>query len=89
MTRQNHRVYAYVGLNPRAMIRKFVVLDTGAGSSFIQKDMLPSEVRAKLHPPRGLANIRDANNRKVEVGGVVNLSVRIANRLERVSFQVV
>ena len=24
MTRQNHRVYAYVGLNPRAMIRKVV-----------------------------------------------------------------
>ena len=89
MIRQNHRVFHTWVLTYARWFERLSYLTPELCPVFFRKDVLPSEIRAKPQPPRELGNVPDANNRKVEVCGVINLSVRIANLLERVSFQAV
>ena len=42
-----------------------------------------------MQPYTERSNIRDANNRRVQISGTVNLTVRIGNRTENVRFNVV
>lgn len=89
MNRPNHRIFSYVGLNSREMMCKVFVMYRGAGSSFIRKDVLVSEIPAKLHVMRELPHVRDPNSLCVEVCGEGTLTVRIASQLEKISFKVV
>ena len=70
------------------MTCKTVVVDTGAGTSFIRKAILPRSILDKVQPLAIRTDIRDANNRRVQILGTVNLVLRIGNRSETVRFNV-
>ena len=71
------------------MVCKMVVMDTGAGSSFIRKAILPQALLDKIQPLAIRTDIRDANNRRVQIIGTINLVLRIGDRSETVRFNVV
>ncbi len=89
MKRQNYRVHAYVGRSSKALTRMTVVIDTGAGSSFIRKDTLPDSIQSAIQPYHLRSNIRDANNRRVQIAGTVKLAVRIGHTTDNINFNVV
>ena len=63
MARRNYKVYANLGITRRDARRFAVVLDTGAESSFIGKDVIDREMWDRIRPSKKV-NIRDANNKK-------------------------
>ena len=89
MKRKNYRVYAYIGSGAHHLKRILAVLDTGAGSSFIRKRILPGEIIQKIKPHLVRSNVRDASNRRVQISGTVNLIVKIGMRKQSVRFYVV
>ena len=89
MAKRNYKIHADIGITRRAT-RKFVaVLDTGAGPSFIRRDVLPDDIGAIIRKDPTAPKIIDANKRKVEIDGVIDLSVNIGGRVETVRFNVV
>ena len=89
LARQIYKVQAYLGINPKVLVCKTVVLDTGAGSNFIRKDILSESIQEKLQPLHIRPEIRDASNRRVRVQGTVRLVLRLGTRSEVVTFNVV
>lgn len=89
MTRQNYRFNTYIGVDDRSMTSVKAVMDSGAGSNFIRKEILPKVVldRVKQLPER--MDIRDASNRRVHILGKVRLRVRLGSRAEWVHLHVV
>ena len=89
MARRNYKVNALIGKSIHAMRRFVVVLDTGAGSSFIKKSVLPPSVVAQIQPVGLASNVRDASNRRVNIIGTVNLTCQVGMRTDIVRFNVV
>ena len=87
--RQNYQVEAYIGQTTKMMSRFTPVLDTGAGASFIRKSVIPESMLPKIKYNLQRMDIRDANNRRVKLDGVINLQVRLGNRIETVHFNIV
>ena len=50
MAKRNYKIAAYLGLTRRAMKRFIVVLDTGAGSSFIRTSALSPDLQKLIKP---------------------------------------
>ena len=71
------------------MKRFIVVLDTGAGSSFIHTSALSTDLQKLIQPLGSDINVRDANNRRVLIVGTMNLTVQAGSRIEIVKFNVV
>lgn len=89
MAKRNYKIHANIGLSRRHARRFTTVLDTGAGPSFIRKDVLPEAAWDRIQQgARGNA-IRDANNHPVVVSGFVDLFVDRAGRSTLVRFYVV
>ena len=100
MTRRNYRVDAYFGISVNALVRITSVLDTGAGSSFIRKSLIPDSMHHRIQPYLERSNIKDANNRRVNSDGIISFETRLVPELswfglmptnvwERTSFSVV
>ena len=89
LAKRNYKVYAYLGLTKKSTNRYMVVLDTGAGSSFIRRNALPSEAWKLIRPLHSTVRIRDANNRSLNIQGTVNLTCTVGGRSEIVTFYVV
>ena len=89
MARQNYRVYAYIGPNSRQLTRILSVLDTGAGSSFIRKPILPDYLLQKVQPFLAKSNVRDASNSRVRIFGTVTLVIKLGLRSQTIKFKVV
>ncbi len=89
MTRQNYRVNAYIGVNECSMTCLASVLDTGAGSSFIKKEILPAALLERVKGIPNPTDIRDASNRRVSILGKIRLRVRLGSRSDWVHFNVV
>ena len=79
-SRQNYKIRAYIGTSAKALIQYITVLDTGVGSSFVKKEALSMEVLKTMKPLREQVRVRDANNRRLNILGTVELNVRIGNR---------
>ncbi len=89
MTRQNYRVNAYIGVSGCSMTSFASVLDTGAGSSFIRKEILPTALLEQVKSTPNQADIRDASNRRVSILGRIRIRVRLGSRSDWVHFNVV
>ena len=89
LSRQNYKIRAYIGTSARALIQYITVVDTGAGSSFVKQEALSPEVLKTLKPLPEQVRVRDANNRRLNILGTVELNVRIGNRQDKVNFYVV
>ena len=89
MAKRNYKIHADIGITRRATRRFVAVLDTGAGPSFIRRDVLPEDIGAFIRKEPTAPKIIDANKRKVEIDGVIDLSVNIGGRVETVRFNVV
>ena len=89
MVRRNYKVYANLGITRRQTRRYSVILDTGAGSSFIRKDVLHEKAWKLIRPDPSPIKTKDANNRPIQPVGVVSLAVDIGGRVEVINFKVV
>ena len=89
MARRNYKIAAYIGLHKSSLARFVVVLDTGAGSSFIRQALIPESYRKHIKPLDDQFNVKDANNRRVVIAGTINLTVQVGKRREVVKFNVV
>lgn len=60
MRKRNYKVYADIGINRPVLVPRLVVLDTGAGPSFIRaSELRPEDLRQVVM--RKLPGIQDAN----------------------------
>jgi len=89
MAKRNYKIHADIGITRRFTKRFVAVLDTGAGPSFIKRNVLPHGINHLLRKSTSETKIVDANERQVEVDGVIELSVIIGGRVESVQFNVV
>ena len=89
MARRNYKIAAYIGLHKSSLARFVVVLDTGAGSSFIRQALIPESHRKLIKPLDSEFNVKDANNRRVVITGTINLAVQVGTRQDVVKFNVV
>lgn len=89
MAKRNYKVHANIGLTQRSTRRFVTVLDTGAGPSFIRRDALPDKIEPFLRKTQSPSKIVDANKRRVEIEGTIDLSVELGGRIESVRFNVV
>ena len=89
LARRNYKIHADLGFTRRDMARFEVTLDTGAGSSFVRKDVIPEKYWPSIRPLREDVRVRDAGNRSVRIAGTLDLVVNIGSRLETVRFYVV
>ena len=89
MAKRNYKIAAYLGLSRKSTARFVVVLDTGAGSSFIRKSLLTHELQKSIQPLTEEYNVKDANNRRITIEGTINLAVQVGTRFEIVKFNVV
>ena len=71
------------------MSRFFTVLDTGVGSGYIRKYILPQWQWPLIQPLHESVQIQDAGNRSVNVAGKITLVAELKNRVEALSFYVV
>ena len=85
MAKRNYKVYTELGFEPSLLARKLTILDSGAGPNFIRKSELPPgfEDRIKFGP---LPSVNDANSNPVKMVGLIDLVVRLGNRLVKVEF---
>lgn len=88
MARQNYKVYANLGVTRQSLAKFAVVLDTGAGSSFIRKSAISPKLWVHIRKNTQPTNIRDANGRRVSIEGIIDLVVELGTRTEVVQFKV-
>ena len=89
MAKRNYKIHVDFGITGRSTKRFVEVLDTGAGPSFIKRDVLPNGINHLLRKSTSTTKIVDTNERQVEVDGFIELSVNIGGRIESVRFNVV
>lgn len=61
--------------------RYAVIMDTGAGSRFIGKEVLPERQWSRIRPIRSNIRIRDAGNHRVNITGIVELYVELGSQI--------
>ena len=71
------------------MCRYTTILDTGAGSSYIRKGILCNRLLPLVRPLRSGIAVKDANNKRVNIDGTLNLVVQLSTRIQTVQFYVV
>ena len=62
MARRNYQVHAYLGVSSRSLQRFVTILDTGTGSSYIRKSVIPTNIYNKIQPLTRKPDVRDADN---------------------------
>ena len=88
LSRTNYKVHANLGITTKAMRRFAVVVDTGAGSSFIRKSALAPGMEKLIKPIMAGVPIKDANNNRLKIAGRIDLVCQIGDRADTVSFYV-
>ena len=88
LAKRNYKVYANLGLTVRSTKRFVVILDTGAGSSFITLGSIPQAMRKEIHTLKDEPNIRNASGKSVPIVGTIDLMVQIGTSSEFVTFYV-
>ena len=81
LARRNYKVFADIGVTRRHMRRYVTILDTGAGSSYVRKDILPDKIMSFIRPLRTTINVRDAGNKRVAIAGTIDLTVQLGTCL--------
>lgn len=89
MSRSNEKVYENLGFTRRSTCRYAVILDTGAGSSFIHKDALPKMKWKLIKPARSDNRIQDLGNHQVNIAGTVDLYVEVGTQVATIEVYVV
>ena len=89
IARSNYQIDAYVGMKPRSLVRFTTVLDSGAGSNYIKKGLLPETLVRRIPPLKKRTDVRDANNKRVNIEGTIHLYVKVGHSTELVPFYVV
>lgn len=88
MENRSSKIYANLGFTSRSTKRYVVLLDTEAESSYIRKYVILTKSWNKIKPSPNI-NVQDANNRKVNTSGTINIAVEIGNKVEMVTLNVV
>lgn len=73
MARQNYKNPAYIGLTWHATTRFIVVLDIGAGSSFIKHSLISNELQKHIWPLDSQFSVWDASSWLVTIARTINL----------------
>ena len=89
MARRNYQINAYVGLTSKSLTRLTTVVDSGAGSNYIKKEVLPESLTKRIQPLNYRSDVRDANNKRVRIEGSIYLFVKVGSCTESVRFNVV
>ena len=89
LAKRNYKVHANIGFDRRSTARFASVCDTGAGASFIRKGIIPEAAWPKIQPIPNANHVRDANNRQVNICGIIELFVDIGGRGKYIHFNVV
>ena len=66
-----------VGCHRMVMHAVEAVLATGAGPNLVRDSMLPSDWRWYASSSAKLPRVRDANNRRLNVEGVISVAIRV------------
>ena len=85
----NYKVEALVGPTQDSQVKMLTVFDTGAGPNLIRAALLPDEVLNTIDTRRKVVSLCSASNHKLDVLGVVTLTVTIADLRVRQPFVVV
>lgn len=80
VAKQNYEIAAYLGLTRHATTWVTVVLDTGAGPSFIKHSLIPYEFQKHVQPLESQLSERDAGNQLVSIAGTISLSVNVKSQ---------
>ena len=77
MKTDHYKVTVLLGSSKSLMQPVEAVLDTGAGPNFVRESLLPVNWRRYAADASGYPSIRDANNRRLKVSGVIPMYVEI------------
>ena len=88
LAKRNYKVYANLGTSARSTKRFVAILDTGAGSSFINMKEIPQSMRKEIRPLKEAPNVRNASGKAVPIAGTIDLVTQIGTTSECVSFLV-
>lgn len=89
MVRRNCKVYVNIEFSRRSNRRLATILETGSGSSYIRKDVLPESIWNRIKLTTNNVRIHDANTRSVHVDDTIDPFVDIGGSVETISFNVV
>ena len=88
MKTDHYKVMVLLGCARSLMHTVEAVLDTGAGPNFVRESLLPPDWRKYSTDASDIPSIRDANNRRLKVSGVVRMYVDIGGYKLHTSFLV-
>ena len=88
MKTDHYKVMVLLGCARSLMHTVEAVLDTGAGPNFVRESLLPPDWRKYSTDASIIPSIRDANNRRLKVSGVVRMYVDIGGYKLHTSFLV-
>lgn len=89
MAKINYQVHAYIGVSSRALQRFVTIIGTVAGSSYIRKSIIPTQLLKKIQQLTRQSDVLDANIKRVQIDGNINFACRVGTRAEIVYFNVV
>lgn len=85
----NYKLEAKIGHKPSSQTWMLTVLDSGVGPNLIRAAILPREVLNSIDTTREVVNLASASNHRLDVLGIVNLSVTVGTQTNRVPFAIV
>ena len=88
MKTDHYKVMVLLGCARSVMHTVEAVLDTGAGPNFVRESLLPPDWRKYSTDASAYPSIRDANNRRLKISGVVRMHVDIGGYELHTSFLV-
>ena len=88
MKTDHYKVTLLLGCSKSLMHSADAVLDTGAGPNFVRESLLPVNWRKHSADASGYPSIRDANNRRLKLSGVIPMYVDIGGFQLRTNFLV-
>lgn len=89
LARHNYKVYANLGFIRWATTRYAVILDTGAGSIFIWKDVIPQRQWSRIKHTGSYLRSRDAGNHRVDIIATIDLSIEVGSQVAIIKLYVV
>lgn len=85
----NYKLEAKIGTSRASQQWRLTVLDSGAGPNLIRAALLSPETISSLDTKREVVNLASASNHRLDVLGIVILTVTVGTQTNRVPFVVV
>lgn len=85
----NYKLNARIGPTKDAQLERLTVLDTGAGPNLIRSGLVPEEFLAQMDKSREVVNLSSASKHRLDVLGLIPLTITVADLTIRQTFVVV